>query len=467
MDRLLRKIFSLIVRKGTLMVSSGPGRSFTAGDGTGTPIAISFPNRRTLLWMLLDPELRLGEAYMDGSLRMERGSIADLLDLGFRNMAGRAPTPWSAALRAMRSFYWRVFKMNNLIRSSRNVAHHYDIDHRLYRLFLDSDWQYSCAYFERPNMSIEEAQQAKKRHIGMKLLLDRPGLRVLDIGSGWGGLGLEFARSVEASVMGITLSQEQMSEGRKRAESSGLARQVAFELIDYRNVVLAGQSTSASAAASQSRRAGTIDYRILGKPAARRPDGMLADRAENVVEVAQPFDRIVSVGMFEHVGVSFYDAFLAKCRELIADDGVILLHTIGRLDGPSETNPWVNRYIFPGGYTPALSELAPAIERSGLILSDIEVLRLHYAETLKAWRQRFLAQREQVLKIADDGKPLFDERFLRMWEFYLAGFEPAFRHGGLAVFQIQMTKKLDAVPLTRNYMYESHEPRSARVLKAV
>jgi cyclopropane-fatty-acyl-phospholipid synthase len=354
-----------------------------------------------------------------------------------------------------------------VFRSSRNASHHYDIDHRLYRLFLDGDWQYSCAYFERPNMSIDEAQEAKKRHIAAKLLLDRPGLRVLDIGSGWGGLAFDLARSSDASVMGITLAQEQMSEARKRAEAIGLARQTAFELIDYRNVVLASDTTSASEAASQSRRAGTIDYRVIGKPEARRPDGSIADRPDNRIEVARPFDRIVSVGMFEHVGVPFYGAFLGKCRELLADDGVMLLHTIGKHDGPSATNPWVDRYIFPGGYTPALSQLTPVIERSGLIITDIEVLRLHYAETLKLWRQRFLAQREQVLKIADDGKPLFDERFLRMWEFYLAGFEPAFRYGGLTVFQIQMTKKIDAVPLTRNYIYEPKDARSARVLKAV
>lgn len=288
------------------------------------------------------------------------------------------------------------------------MAHHYDLSSRLYELFLDSDRQYSCAYFASPDDSLEEAQLAKKRHIAAKLLLE-PGQKLLDIGCGWGGLGLYCAQVSGASVTGVTLSEEQHKIACARAKEQGLDGKVDFRLIDYRDV---------------------------------------NDR----------FDRIVSVGMFEHVGTKHYDEFFNKVRDLLAEDGVMLLHTIGRSDGPGVTDPWIRKYIFPGGYIPALSEMMPAIERSGLVVTDIEVLRLHYAETLRHWSERFSANRDAV-------KEIYDERFCRMWEFYLAGAEMAFRHWGQVVFQVQLARKQDAVPLTRSYLerwendIQSAEPR--------
>ncbi len=287
---------------------------------------------------------------------------------------------------------------NDANRSRRNVAHHYDLDGRLYALFLDSDRQYSCAYFDHPDATLEEAQLAKKRHIAAKLLVD-PGQRVLDIGSGWGGLGLYLGQAAGAGyVRGITLSEEQLELSRKRAATAGVPERVRFELEDYRATT------------------GT-------------------------------FDRIVSVGMFEHVGPASYDTYFSACHRLLEDDGVMLLHTIGRTGTPYPTNPWIERYIFPGGHLPILSEIMPAIERSGLIVTDVEILRLHYAMTLEKWRERFMANREEV-------KRLYDERFCRMWECYLAMSESAFRFQDAVVFQIQLAKRNDTVPLTRDYIAE-------------
>jgi cyclopropane-fatty-acyl-phospholipid synthase len=293
---------------------------------------------------------------------------------------------------------------NNPWRARRNVAHHYDLDHRLYRLFLDEDFQYSCAYFERPDLTLEEAQLAKKRLVTAKLVLE-PDSRVLDIGSGWGGLAL-YIKEIggAADVLGITLSNEQLEVSAARARERGLDGSVRFAMQDYRDLKGA-------------------------------------------------FDRIVSVGMFEHVGPRFYRTYFGKCRELLKPDGVMLLHTIGLLDGPWYPNPWLEKYIFPGGQLPALSEITPAIERSGLIVTDVECLRLHYAETLAEWRRRFMARRAEAAA-------LYDERFCRMWEFYLAGSEATFRHSGHMVFQIQLARKVDAVPLTRDYIgrFEADHP---------
>ena len=403
MDRVLEIILRRLVKEGSLAVTTAGGQKRLYGDGTGAPVAIRFTSYRWQWAVLLDPELRLGEAYMDGGLVIEHGSIADLLDVLARNFGRREPSAWSKLVRTTRAHLRSAFRLNDLIRARRNARHHYNIDSRIYKLFLDPDMQYSCAYFETPAIGLSEAQEAKKRHIERKLLLDTPGLRVLDIGCGWGGLGLHLARSAKASVVGINLSDEQIAIAQERAAREKLPCD--FRLQDYRD--LTGQ-----------------------------------------------FDRIVSVGMFEHVGKAYYAPFFDKCRDLLTDNGVMLLHTIGRWDVPSITNAWVWKYIFPGGYTPTLSELTPAIERAGLIITDIEVLRLHYAETLRHWRERFMAQRDEVLKI-------FDERFLRMWEFYLAGCEASFRHLGVTVFQIQLAKKLDAVPMTRAYMHDHVEPAAA------
>lgn len=412
-DRLLKVLLSRIVETGTLTVVSASGRRLTFGDGTGVPVAARFTSRAWQLAVLLDPELRLGEAYMYGGLVLERGSAADLLDVIVRNLGGRRDRPWVRVLKSGRAAAKRFIRDNNLRRARNNARHHYDIDRRIYELFLDSNSQYSCAYFEHDDASLEEAQQAKMQHIAAKLLLNDPRLRVLDIGSGWGGLGLHLAHILREQaqsdsvnrleshdgappqVVGINLSPEQIAFSRKRAAAEGANCE--FLEQDYR--------------------------RLTGK-----------------------FDRIVSVGMFEHVGKRHYGEFFQKCFDLLADDGVMLLHTIGRFPGPAETNAWVERHIFPGGYTPALSELTPVIERSGFIISDIEVLRLHYAKTLHLWRQRFLAQRDKAAKIRGD-------EFVRMWDWYLAGFEASFKYFGLVVFQIQLIKNLGAAPLTRDYMY--------------
>jgi cyclopropane-fatty-acyl-phospholipid synthase len=409
MDRLLDIVFAKTVRSGDLSVINASGKRRHYGDNTGTPVVVRFTSHVWQRRVILDPELRLGEAYMDGGLIVETGSIADFLEILASNIGTQTPILSIRLLRAARGLFRSLFRSNTLINASRNAKHHYNINYSIYRMFLDEDLQYSCAYFERPDATLDEAQQAKKRHLAAKLLLNRPNLTILDIGSGWGGLAIYLAKTARAHVTGITLSDEQVKIARERAEAKRASCE--FRLRDCRD--LSGR-----------------------------------------------FDRIVSVGMFEHVGTSYYEVFFRKCRELLPDDGVALLHTIGRLDGPCETNPWVWRYIFPGGYTPALSELAPAIERSGLILADVEVLRLHYAETLKAWRERFLARRDDVLKT-------LDERFVRMWEFYLAGFEVSFRHSGLAVFQIQLAKTINTVPLTRDYMYRTHADAKAGRLRIV
>jgi cyclopropane-fatty-acyl-phospholipid synthase len=409
MDRLLDIVFARTVRRGALTVINASGEARRYGDSSGPPVTVRFTSPAWQRCVIFDPELRLGEAYMDGGVVVETGSIADFLDILAGNIGVGPPAFRVAWLRSARTVFRRLFRANTLINASRNAQHHYNINFDIYRMFLDEDMQYSCAYFERADASLDEAQQAKKRHIAAKLLLNRPNLSILDIGCGWGGLGLYLAKTARAHVTGISLSDEQVKVARERAEAERASCD--FRLQDYRDV--SGQ-----------------------------------------------FDRIVSIGMFEHVGKRYYAAFFEKCRQALKDDGIALLHTVGRLDGPCDTHPWVWRYIFPGGYTPALSELTPVIERSGLILADVEVLRLHYAETLKAWRERFLARREEVLQV-------LDERFLRMWEYYLAGFEASFRHSGLAVFQIQLAKTMDAVPLTRDYMYRPHADAGAGRLRIV
>ena len=399
MDQFLRWAFRAIVKRGQLQVTTSRGTGFTVGDGTGTRVAVRFTSPRAERAVLLNPELKLGEAYMDGTFVVEQGSIADFFQLILSQDRMNKGPRW-ARPRARARHQWRRLQQHNpRRRAQRNVSHHYDLDARLYSLFLDSDRQYSCAYFESPTATLDDAQLAKKRHLAAKLLLRDPGKRVLDIGSGWGGLALYLAQVASARVTGITLSHEQLDIARGRAGEQGL--DVEFRMQDYR-------------------------------------------------DVTERYDRIVSVGMFEHVGVGYYPAFFRKSARMLADDGVMVLHSIGRSEGPSSTNPWISKYIFPGGYIPALSEVLPAIERAGLLVTDIEILRLHYAETLKAWRERVIAHREQVER-------LYDARFVRMWEFYLAGAEMSFREQNLMVFQIQLTKRQGIVPITRGYIAEEEE----------
>ncbi len=394
MGQLLAIFLRRFIRHGSLTVTTAAGKQFKFGDGNGPPIAVRFTTKKAQRAILFNPELRLGEAYMDGTFVVEQGSIADLLALLFRQEQIAVPK-WAVPWRLGRYLVRRVQQFNPRSRSRRNVAHHYDLDGRLYTLFLDADQQYSCAYFEAPDQSLDDAQLAKKRHLAAKLRVET-GATVLDIGCGWGGLALYLAEIAGAHVTGITLSREQFARAQQRANERGRAQDAIFRLEDYR-------------------------------------------------DVAGHFDRIVSVGMFEHVGVGFYDTYFRRCAQLLDNNGVFLLHTIGRSGLPSVTNPWIAKYIFPGGYIPALSEVLPAIQRARLVVTDVEILQFHYAETLKAWRDRFLAHREEVER-------LYDARFVRMWEFYLASSEMAFRESDMVVFQIQMAKRKGIVPETRDYV---------------
>jgi cyclopropane-fatty-acyl-phospholipid synthase len=404
MDRLLRFFLQQFIRRGAMTFTTASGAKFSCGDGTGEPVCVRFLTPEAERRVLLNPELALGEVYMEGTFVVENGSIADALAI-LMDQPEILPR-WAKLQWWLRYLARHARQFNPRGRSKNNVAHHYDLDGRLYSLFLDADKQYSCAYFETPDLTLDDAQLAKKRHLAAKLLVGR-GDRVLDIGSGWGGLGLYLAEMTGANITGVTLSTEQLQVSNDRAAEKNLAASAKFFLEDYR-------------------------------------------------DISGPFDRIVSVGMFEHVGVDFYETYFKRCAELLTDDGVMLLHSIGRFGGPDVTNPWITKYIFPGGYIPALSEVVPAIERAGLVVCDVEILRLHYAETLKAWRERFMARREEAVR-------LYDERFARMWEFYLAASEMSFRKQGLMNFQIQLAKHQGVVPMTRDYI--THEEAKLRGLE--
>ena len=396
LDQVLRRFIVL----GRLTVRWPDGELTTYSGEPGPEALIALKDHRSVRRLAWNPGLSLGEDYMDGTIVPVDCSIYDVLDLLLTNRA--AETSQQELLRLHEFLGWllrRKAQFNPAGRAQRNAAHHYDLNGRLYSLFLDRDRQYSCAYFPTGTETLEEAQLAKKRHIGSKLRLDRPDLEVLDIGSGWGGLALTLARDFGARVTGITLSREQHAESQARAAAEGLADRVSFELLDYRGL-------------------------------------------------HRRFDRIVSIGMFEHVGVVHYRAFFDVVKRCLSPDGVALLHAIGRSHSPGGTNPWLAKYIFPGGYCPVLSEVFPAIEKARLIATDIEILRLHYAETLRHWRHRFAANRDTIAA-------LYDERFCRMFEFYLAGSELAFRRENQMVFQIQMVRDGNAVPQTRDYMIEA------------
>jgi cyclopropane-fatty-acyl-phospholipid synthase len=395
LDAILRRF--VVVGRLTVRWPDGQRTSYAGPAGSGPDAGFAIRDARTIRRLVANPMLALGEAYMDGGWVSDGCGLYDVIEVLALNVMANATGHPIARVRSTLGVLRRRFdQYNPAHRARRNVAHHYDLNGRLYSLFLDRDRQYSCAYFPRGDETLEEAQLAKKRHIAAKLCLDRPGLSVLDIGSGWGGLALTLARDHGALVTGITLSTEQLAESRARAQAEGLQDRVSFELLDYRK----------------------LDRR---------------------------FDRIVSVGMFEHVGVVHYRAFFDTVARCLEPDGVALLHAIGRSDGPGFTNPWIAKYIFPGGYCPALSEVVAPVEKSGLIATDIEILRLHYAETLRHWRRRFAANRDTIAS-------LYDERFCRMFEFYLCGAEIAFRREGHMVFQVQLAHNQSAVPLTRDYI---------------
>jgi len=399
MNWLLERFVSRLIRKGTLTITDPQGATSTFGDGTGEPVHIAIRRPGAERAIALDPMLAVPERYMDGEVDILKGDVLSFLHLAYTNMDEVQGQVFLLKLgEALRYPFRRLQQWNTATRSKRNVHRHYDLSEDLYRLFLDEDLQYSCAYFETPEVPLEEAQRAKKRHIMAKLALE-PGQKVLDIGSGWGGLGLDIARQFDANVLGVTLSEEQHRVSNARAKEQKLSERARFEIADYRSL-------------------------------------------------KGPFDRIVSVGMFEHVGINHYRTYFNQCARLLADDGVMLLHTIGRSTGPSVTNAFIRKYIFPGGYIPSLSEMTPAIEKSGLIITDVEILRLHYAETLKHWQARFQKNRAKAVEI-------YDERFARMWEFYLAGSEASFRWQEMVVFQIQLTKKRETLPMTRGYIGET------------
>ncbi len=398
MNSLFKRFLTRVIRTGRLEVVDPDGERHIFGDGSGCPVRIRVTTAKAELGLILNPELKLGETFTDGELIVEDGSIYDLLVLLFTNLPNTHPTWTATTVAAYRYVTRRIRQFNTPLRSRHNVARHYDLDGRLYSLFLDSDMQYSCAYYEDGVEDLEEAQLAKKRHLAAKLLLE-PGQKVLDIGSGWGGLGLYIAENFDVDVTGITLSEEQWRVSNRRAEERGLAQRVRFRMEDYR-------------------------------------------------KVQGPFDRIISVGMFEHVGVSHYRKFFETCRDLLAVDGVMMLHSIGRFDRPAETNSWIQKYIFPGGYIPAISEVVSAVERVKLKLTDVEILRLHYARTLHTWRENFVARRDEVVALKDD-------RFYRLWEFYLAVSEAGFQYLGLMNIQLQLTRHQQATPLTRDYVYKA------------
>jgi cyclopropane-fatty-acyl-phospholipid synthase len=402
--RLLDTFLRRAVRRGQLTVhyADGAVSKFGAPDPAFPDVTIRFADKRVARDILLDPGLGAGEAYMRGRLTVEQGDARDLVKLLAANDRWENGSDFlnpSLLRRSLQAVTHRIARVNMARRSKKNVAHHYDLSDRLYDLFLDGDRQYSCAYWTDPaHETLEQAQADKKAHIVAKLAL-APGQRVLDIGCGWGGMALYIHQKTGAEVLGVTLSEEQLKVARRRAEEAGVADKVKFELIDYRHVT--------------------------GK-----------------------FDRIVSVGMFEHVGPAHYRAFFVKCRELLTDDGVMLIHTIGRAGKPGVTDKWTLKYIFPGGYNPALSEVARGYEGLRMYCTDVEVLRLHYAWTLDQWYDRTVAAKDQIVA-------LYDEDFFRMWIFYLAGAAAAFRYGGLVNYQLQFAKDRHALPITRDYLAEA------------
>jgi cyclopropane-fatty-acyl-phospholipid synthase len=402
--RILPALLRKLIRNHHLIVIGASGEQHDFGAEDEQPVVVRLRDPATERSLVLNPQLALGEAYMDGRLTVEQGNIADLMNVLTGNLGHRFGGGHWEWINTARLWLRRWMQNNTLARARNNVAHHYDLAAGLYDLFLDPDKQYSCAYFDDHNTTLEAAQANKCHRIAAKLAL-APNQRVLDIGSGWGGLGLHIANAEKVDVTGVTLSQEQLKIAQDRALRQGVSDRVRFRLEDYR-------------------------------------------------KVAGPFERIVSVGMFEHVGVAHYQEYFDRIAELLIDDGVALVHAIGRSDGPGVTNPWVAKYIFPGGYTPALSEVLPVIERAGLFVTDVEIMRLHYAKTLAEWRKRFVANWDRAAR-------LYDERFCRMWEFYLAGAEMGFRNQGLMVFQIQMAKRVDTLPLARDYMM----PKAAEVAK--
>jgi cyclopropane-fatty-acyl-phospholipid synthase len=405
--RLLDKMLARLVKKGELTVVDHDGRTYRYGrpDPELRPVTVRLTDRKVAFQIARDPALGTAEAWMNGRLLVEQGEIIDLVLVIRRNRRWEDRTRPNKFLRKTGRLRHRLATLNWKPQALRNVVHHYDIGNDLYRLFLDPDMQYSCAYFTDPGNSIEQAQLDKKAHIASKLYL-KPGQKVLDLGCGWGGLALYLNRVADVDVLGVTLSKEQLAFARQRAEQAGVADRVKFELTDYR-------------------------------------------------DVTGSFDRIVSIGMFEHLGTAFFPAFFRQVRDLLAPDGVALVHTMGRMGKPGTTDRFMQKYIFPGGYLPALSEIVSASERERLIMADCEALRLHYVYTLRVWYERLKARREEASALAD-------ERFYRLWLFYLAASMTMFTDGAMVVYQLQYLRRRDATPITRDYMIEDEKRLRAK-----
>jgi len=391
--RFCEKLFK---EDGLILIDANSNKYVIGKPKKEKPITLRLLDKKLHYKLLIFPDLYFGEAYTDGSLLIENGTLTDFLELALKNIGRKDTNKLGTIINNIRGTYRFFTNFNLASKSKRNVAHHYDISEKLYDLFLDEKRQYSCAYFKNENDSLETAQNNKINHIIKKLNL-KPNQKVLDIGSGWGNLAIEIAQKTKCEVLGITLSENQLNYSRKKAKESNLENQVRFKLLDYR-------------------------------------------------EVDEKFDRIVSVGMFEHVGRKFYKKYFNTVSKLLDKDGVALIHTIGSVNPPRQPHPWITKYIFPGGYTPSLSEVSNHIEKSGLVMSDMEVLKMHYSHTLRNWKNRFISKREQVLE-------MFDEKFFRMWEFYLVGCEMAFKWGDQVVFQFQLTKNFTSTPNTRDYIY--------------
>ena len=391
---IIKSVLSRVIRKGNLTWIQHDGNIHHYGDGSGELIKIRTTKDFSEIKLLLNPSLQFGESYMNGSLIIEEGRIHDLLKLLFSNSKIDVDHWIMDVSRAVRFILNKFYVGNYLSKSKKNVAHHYDLSDQLYDLFLDKDRQYSCAYFNSPNDTLDQAQTNKKELIAKKLLLEK-GQNVLDIGCGWGGMASFLSKRSEVNVKGITLSEEQIQYANKRKQSESL-HNVEYKLQDYR-------------------------------------------------KVNETYDRIVSVGMFEHVGTKHYQDFFNKVYDLLNDTGVALIHTIGRLSEPSTNDPWIEKYIFPGGYIPALSETVSKIEKSGLSMTDIQILKFHYAETLKRWRYNFYDNIDKV-------KEIYDEKFCRMWDFYLSSSQASFEESTLVVFQLQLSKNKKTVPDKRDYM---------------
>ncbi len=387
---------NLFKQDGFELIDSNSKKYVIGNPTKDKPIVIRFLDQKLMQKLLINPDLHFGEAYMNGSLVIENGTLTDFLDLAFKNIGRGNINSYGAVIKKIKGTFGYLTNLNKIIKSKENVAHHYDISEKLYDLFLDKNRQYSCAYFKNDSDTLEQAQSNKIHHIIKKLNI-QPNQKVLDVGSGWGTLALAIAKETNASVTGITLSENQFEYSQNKAKEMNLSNQVDFKLIDYR-------------------------------------------------QLNEKFDRIVSVGMFEHVGRNFYRTYFNKVFQLLNEKGIALIHTIGSSMPPRDPQPWIQKYIFPGGYTPSLSEISKPIEKSGLIVSDIEVLRMHYAHTLRNWKERFLSKKDTVLD-------MFDEKFFRMWEFYLASCEMAFKWGDQVVFQLQLAKDNSSVPNTRDYIY--------------